>query len=93
MVAWGWKSFTKLTPLYLSACPYTGDVKFTSERSFRLDAPPPLLVTGSVFREINSSVSFANAASSNTIVDPLFAVNSDVGNLTPLTNTSTNPTL
>ena len=54
---------------------------------------PPLLETGTVFREINSSVSFANAASSNTIVDPLLAVNSDDGNLTPLRNTSTNPIL
>ena len=73
--------------------PFTGDpVIVTSANPFRFDAPP-LLVTGRVFREINSSVSFANAASSNTIVDPLFAVNSDVGNLTPLTNTSTNPTL
>ena len=50
-------------------------------------------MTGIVFREINSSVSSANAASSNTIVDPLLAVNSDAGNLTPLTNTSTNPIL
>jgi hypothetical protein len=64
----------------------------TSANPVRFDAPPPL-VTGSVFREINSSVSFANAASSNTIVDPLLAVNSDAGNLTPLTNTSTNPIL
>ena len=64
----------------------------TSDRPSRFVAPPPLL-TGTVFREINSSVSFANAASSNTIVDPLLAVNSDAGSLTPLTNTSTNPTL
>ena len=64
----------------------------TSANPVRFDAPPPL-VTGIVFREINSSVSFSNAASSNTIVDPLLAVNSDAGNLTPLTNTSTNPTL
>ena len=55
----------------------------TSDRPSKFDAPPPLLVTGIVFREINSSVSFANAASSNIIVDPLFAVNSDAGNLTP----------
>ena len=52
-----------------------------------------MLVTGTVFREINSSVSFANAASSNTIVDPLLAVNSDDGNFTPLRITSTNPIL
>ena len=53
----------------------------------------PALAFASVLKEINSSVSFANAASSNIIVDPLLAVNSDVGNLTPLRNTSKNPTL
>ena len=67
-------------------------MRLTSDRPSKFVAPPPL-VTGTVFREINSSVSFANAASSNTIVDPLFAVNSDVGNLTPLRNTSKNPML
>ena len=46
-----------------------------------------------MLNETNSSVSFANAASSNIIVDPLLAVNSDDGNLTPLRNTSKNPTL
>ena len=89
VVKCGWKSFTNLTPLYLSACPATGDVTVTSVKSLRV----PALETGTVFNEINSSVSFANAASSNTIVDPLLAVNSVDGNLTPLRNTSTNPTL
>ena len=71
----------------------TGDpVIVTSANPFKFDAPPEL-DPGTVFKEINSSVSFANAASSNTIVDPLLAVNSDDGNLTPLTNTSTNPIL
>jgi len=53
----------------------------------------PALEFGTVLKETNSSVSFANAASSNIIVDPLLAVNSDAGNLTPLRNTSKNPTL
>ena len=59
----------------------------TSARSFKTCAPE--LEPGVVFNEINSSVSFTKAASSNTIVDPLVAVNSDSGNLTPLRNTST----
>ena len=45
----------------------------TSANPVRFCAPP--LLTGCVFKEINSSVSFANAASSNTIVDPFLAVN------------------
>ncbi len=41
VVKCGWKSFTNLTPLCLSVCPYTGDVILTSAKEVRFCAPVP----------------------------------------------------